>query len=107
MDMQSYPLEIAGVLRSKEHSWSDSLELKVMRNANLQLIDNARDIVVYETKTDSLGNFTLVVPHYSKYKIRVLGDHFEEHVVSLEIPKHRRAHGRHQIVIVKDAFRPD
>ena len=107
MDLQTYPLEIVGVLKSKDHSWSDSLDLKVMKNATLQLIDNVRDITVYETRSDSLGNFTLRVPHYSKFRIRVLGENFEEHVVSLEIPKHRRAHGRNEIVIVKDAFKPE
>lgn len=107
INIQSYPLSIEGTLKFKPQSWSDSLDLEVMPNATLQLIDNVRNIAVYETKTDSTGAFTLMVPHFSRYKIRVVGDEYDEHVVSLEIPKHRRSQGRHEIVIVKDAFRPD
>lgn len=107
IDLQTYPLSIEGTLKLKQKSWSDSLDLEVMPNATLQLIDNVTNIAVFETKTDSAGAFKLTVPHFSRYKIRVLGEHYEEHVVSLEIPKHRRIPGRHEIVIVKDAFRPE
>ena len=105
MELQRYPLEINGVIKSKEHSWNDSLDLKIMPNAKLYLVDNVRDITVFEGTSDSLGNFSIVVPHYSKYKIKVVGENLVEHIVSLEIPKHRRAQGNHEIVIVKDLFK--
>lgn len=105
MELQRYPLEINGVIKSKEHSWNDSLDLKIMPNARLYLVDNVRDITVFEGTSDSLGNFSIVVPHYSKYKIKVVGENLVEHIVSLEIPKHRRAQGNHEIVIVKDLFK--
>lgn len=107
MDLQRYPLEVNGVLKFKEHSWSDSLDLKIMPNAKLYLVDHVRDITVFEGTTDSLGNFTVVVPHHSKYKIRVIGEGLGENIVSLEIPKHRRTQGDHEIVVVKDLFKED
>lgn len=107
MDLQIYPLEINGILKFKEHSWSDSLDLKVMRNAKLYLIDNVRNMSVYESTSDSLGNFAIVIPYYSKYKIKVIAEDEEENIVSLEIPKHRKTQGDHEIVVVKDAFKED
>jgi tetratricopeptide (TPR) repeat protein len=105
MDLQSYPLEINGVMKFKEHSWVDSLDLKIMPNAKIQLIDNVRNITVQESVCDDSGNFSIVIPYYSKYKIRVVSEDKDENIVSLEIPKHRKANGRHEIVIVKDAFK--
>jgi hypothetical protein len=105
MDLQTYPLEINGVMKFKEHSWVDSVDLKVMPNAKIHLIDNVRNITVQESTCDDSGNFFLVIPYYSKYKIRVVSEDKDENIVSLEIPKHRKANGRHEIVIVKDAFK--
>ena len=105
MDLQSYPLEINGVMKFKEHSWVDSVDLKIMPNAKIQLIDNVRNVTVQESVCDDSGNFSIVIPYHSKYKIRVVSEDNDENIVSLEIPKHRKANGRHEIVIVKDAFK--
>jgi hypothetical protein len=105
MDLQTYPLEINGVMKFKEHSWTDSLELKLMPNAKIQLIDNVRNITVQETTCDDAGNFSLIIGYFSKYKIRVMSEDNEENIVSLEIPKYRKANGRHEIVVVKDVFK--
>ncbi|HZB12739.1 MAG TPA: hypothetical protein VE467_06920, partial [Chryseolinea sp.] len=105
MDLQSYPLEINGVMKFKEHSWVDSVDLKIMPNAKIQLIDNVRNVTVQESVCDDSGNFSIVIPYHSKYKIRVVSEDKDENIVSLEIPKHRKANGRHEIVIVKDAFK--
>ena len=105
MDLQTYPLEINGVMKLKEHSWTDSVELKLMPNAKIHLIDNVRNITVQESTCDDSGNFSIIIPYYSKYKIRVVGEDKDENIVSLEIPKHRKANGRHEIVVVKDAFK--
>ncbi len=105
MDLQTYPLKISGLLRFKEHSWSDSLELKIMPNAKVFLIDNIRNVTVHESSSDADGNFSIVIPYFSKYKIRVIGEDNDENIVSLEIPKHRRLFNQHEIVIVKDAFK--
>ena len=105
MDVQTYPLVISGLLRFKQFSWSDSSTLKPLANAKLFLVDNLRNVLVYENESDSSGNFSLEVPYFSQYKIRVVGQDNEENIVSLEIPKHRKAEGRHEIVVVKDPFK--
>jgi hypothetical protein len=105
MDLQTYPLEITGVMKFKEHSWSDTLELVSMPNARIYVIDNDRNVTVQETISDERGNFSIVIPYHSKYKIRVVGEDKDENIVSLEIPKHRKANDRHEIVVVKDAFK--
>ena len=33
-----------------------------------------------------LGNFSLTIPYYSKYKIKVVSEDKDENIVSLEIP---------------------
>ena len=105
MDLQTYPLEINGVMKYKEHSWMDSVDLKLMPNAKIQLIDNTRNITVQESTCNDAGNFSLTIPYYSKYKIKVVSEDNDENIVSLEIPKRRKSHGRHEIVIVKDPFK--
>jgi tetratricopeptide (TPR) repeat protein len=105
MDLQTYPLQISGLIRFKEHSWSDSLDLKIMPHARVSLIDNIRNVTVHESNSDAEGNFSIVIPYFSKYRIRVVGEDNDENIVSLEIPKHRRSYNQHEIVVVKDAFK--
>ena len=105
MDLQTYPLEINGVLKSKEHNWSDSASLKIMPFATAFLIDNDRNLTVYESNCDADGNFQIVIPYYGKYKLRVVGQDGEENIVSLEIPKYKKELSRHEIVVVKDLFK--
>jgi hypothetical protein len=105
IDLQTYPLTISGLIRFKEHNWSDSSELKPLVNAKIYLTDNIRDVVVHESISDDSGNFSLAIPYFSKYRIRVVGADRDEHVVSLDITKHRKIDSKHEIVIVKDAFR--
>jgi tetratricopeptide (TPR) repeat protein len=106
MDLQAYPLEITGLMRYKEHNWSDSSELKILADAKIYLIDHIRNITVFECSTDRNGNFSIVVPRFSKYGIRVVSADREENFVSLDIPKHKKLLSRHEIVVVKDAFKP-
>lgn len=105
MDLQTYPLEINGVMKSKEHNWSDSVSLKIMPYATVFLIDNERNLAVYESSCDADGNFHIVIPYYGKYKLRVVGQDGEENIVSLEIPKYKKELSSHEIVVVKDLFK--
>jgi WD40-like Beta Propeller Repeat len=105
MDLQTYPLEINGVMKSKEHNWSDSASLKIMPFATVFLIDNDRNLTVHENSCDADGNFQIIIPYYGKYKLRVVGQDGEENIVSLEIPKFKRELSRHEIVVVKDLFK--
>ena len=105
MDLQTYPLEIKGLIKHKEHNWSDSSDLQLLPHAKLYLIDNIRNVVVHESSSDADGNFSIIIPYFSKYKIRVIGADNDENIVSLEIPKHRKSYSQYEIVIVKDAFK--
>jgi len=103
IDMQVYPLAIEGVIRYKEIGWADSVA-KELRNATLILIDNRKGTAVYETFSDSVGNFVLHIPYFSQYKIKVIEENKNESIVSLEVPKHTRKVEKHDIVVVRDVF---
>ncbi|HEY9049161.1 MAG TPA: tetratricopeptide repeat protein [Ohtaekwangia sp.] len=104
MDLQTYPVTIAGVVKLKEHAWSDSSALTAMPHTKVYLVDNLRNTTVSENVTDSKGNFSVIVPYFSEYIIRVVGDNGKESAVVLEIPKHKRQVSAHEIVFVKDTF---
>lgn len=105
VDLQAYPLDVSGVIRVREHSWSDSSELKPFANARMFLYDNLHEAIVQESVSDGDGNFTITIPHFSSYTMRVTGPENDkhEHIVSFEIPRYRNTHDvKHEIVIVKD-----
>jgi hypothetical protein len=104
MDLQTYPLVIEGVIKFKEHNWTDSSEIKLLPHAKLMLIDNLRNVTVHQSVSDADGNFTIQIPYFSKYKISITSADNEENMVSLEIPKHRKSDSKHEIVVVKDPF---
>jgi tetratricopeptide (TPR) repeat protein len=105
MDLQTYPLELRGVMKFKEHNLSDSADVHIMPNAQVSLIDNERNLTVFQNTCDASGNFRIVIPYYGKYKLRVIGEDKDENIVSLEIPKFKKEHGNHEIVVVKDLFK--
>jgi tetratricopeptide (TPR) repeat protein len=108
MDLQPYPLVINGTLRYKEHNWNDSSVLKSFGNAKLFVIDAIRNVVVFEQTTDKDGKFSITIPHFSMYKIRVIGEDQHENIVSLVLPKYLKEQSDHDIVVIKDAFKvPD
>lgn len=108
MDLQPYPLVIHGTLRFKEHSWNDSSTLKNFGSAKLYVIDAIKNVVVFEQTTDKNGRFSITIPHFSMYKIRVIGEDQHENLVSLVLPKYLKEQSDHDIVVVKDAFKvPD
>lgn len=104
MDLQPYPLTITGVIKFKEHAWSAGTELKVLPRGKIFLIDNLRNVNVYEGRSDNNGKFSIVIPYFSKYFIRVVGEEGDEHKVSLEILKYKKELSDYEIVIIKDHF---
>ncbi len=104
MDLQTYPLTISGVLKFKEHTWSEDTELKTMPNGKISLVDDLRNVSVFECVSDAKGNFSIVIPYFSKYFIRIVGEGGDEHKASLEILKYRKELSAYEIVIVKDLF---
>jgi hypothetical protein len=60
---------------------------------------------VYESYTDSEGNFSIVIPYFSKYYIQIVDEEGHAHKASLELQKYRAETNVHEIVIVKDIFK--
>lgn len=104
MDLQTYPVTIAGVVKLKEHAWTDASAITAMPHTKIYLVDNLRNTTVFENVTDNNGNFSVVVPYFSEYVIRAVGADGKESVVVLEIPRHQRQVSAHEIVFVKDTF---
>lgn len=106
IDLQSYPFTIAGLLKYKEESWRDADELKVWPHAQLFLIDNLKGTVVQTVTSDASGGFTLTIPYFSQYRIKVLGEHeSEEAFVSLDLSRTRTGGNTYEMVVVKNNFK--
>ncbi len=107
IDLQSYPLVISGLLKYKEESWLDSTELKILPEARLSLIDNIKNVTVDSVTSDSDGKFSLAIPYFSQYLIKVVSSNKKEEVfVSLDLSK-RRSSGNYEIVVVRNVFKFD
>lgn len=106
IDLQKFPLTITGLIKFKEHAWSDSSELTKMPNVKVYLIDNLRNATIYEGASDATGNFSVVIPYFSKYIIRVVSEDGEENRAVLEIPKHQKDLSAYEVVMVRDIFNP-
>lgn len=104
MDLQTYPFQMTGVLKFKDHTWSDTLDIHVWSNAELSLIDTWQNTEVEKTTSGEDGTFTLTIPYFSRYHIRVVDDKGHEHKASLELEKYRTEAFRYEIVVVKDLF---
>jgi hypothetical protein len=105
MDLQTYPFTITGVIKFKEHTWSDESTIQVWSKVKVYLMDSWLGIGVYENHTDSEGNFSIVIPYFSKYYIQIVDEEGHEHKASLELQKYRTETNVHEIVIVKDIFK--
>jgi hypothetical protein len=103
MDIQSYPFTITGVIKYKEHTWSDESAILPWPNIQVLLIDSRLGLGVAESITDDDGNFSITIPYFSKYYIQVI-DNGRELKASLEIPKQAAETYEHEIVLVKDVF---
>lgn len=105
MDMQTYPFEITGVIKQMDHTWNkDSVEIRTLTNAKILLVDNVRNLTVQETNSNESGEFSLKIPYFSKYAVRVVDADGVESIVVFEIPRQRKESTVHEIVIVKDIF---
>ena len=103
-DLQTYPFTISGVLRVKDHAWSDPSTIQVWSDQQVALIDSQRNKVIVETTTDSSGNFSITIPYLSRYFIQIIDKSGTMHKVSLDIQKHKTDATEHEIVIVKDMY---
>jgi len=104
IDLQSYPLTINGTISYNDPDWAKPDSLLVLPKAKLELIDHLRGLHITETTTDSQGAFTLEIPYSSKYKLKVISSRVGQPTVSLEIPKNKKQHLDHQIVVIKEKY---
>jgi len=104
MDMQTYPFTITGMLKEMDHSWSASSQVSIMPNARIILMDNIRNIVVQETTSNAKGIFSVSIPYFSEYGIRIVDADGVENIASFEIPRQRHSTAMHEIVLIKDIF---
>ena len=95
---------ISGVLKAREFSVTDSALIRILPRTRMYLVDHSREIIIDEVVTDERGFFRLTIPYFSQYKIKVKDDSGNESVVSLQIPRQKKADDTHEIVVVKDAF---
>lgn len=102
VDLQSYPLLISGIVKYNNPNWSDAARLEVLPHAQLKLIDNFKETIVYETYTNLKGEFSISIPYSSMFKIQVMQEKVGQPVVGLEIPKNRKSYTAHEIVVIKE-----
>lgn len=102
---QAYPLTIRGSIKFREASVRDTALLQRLPDATLLLIDVTRDVIVDKGVSDSTGRFSMTVPYFGKYAMRVTDRDGIETVVSLNIPKYSQLNSHYQVVVIKDALR--
>jgi len=105
IDIQTFPLSIECIVKYKEDGWNEANDLKILPRAQLMLIDNRNNRVVQSTVADANGKFTLTIPYFSQYKIKVVSEVAGNPVlVSLDISKSRNAGNQFEIVVVKNKY---
>ncbi len=104
MDLQQYPITITGVMKFKEHTWSEQSAIHPWPNVKFYLIDSRNGKSVFEGVTGEGGRFSITIPYFSKYFLQIVDLSGNEHKASLEIAKYRSEISNHEIVVVKDIF---
>ena len=104
MDLQQYPITIAGVMKFKEHTWSEQTTIQPWPNVKFFLVDSRHGKTVSEGMTGAGGSFSITIPYFSKYFLQIVDPSGNEHKASLEIAKYRSEISSHEIVVVKDMF---
>jgi tetratricopeptide (TPR) repeat protein len=104
MDLQQYPITITGVMKFKEHTWSEQSAIQPWPNVKFYLIDSRHGNSVFEGVTGAGGRFSITIPYFSKYFLQIVDPSGNEHKASLEIAKYRSEISNHEIVVVKDIF---
>ncbi len=105
MDLQTYPFVITGVLKYRDHIWTDQSTIQAWYNTKVSLFDSWQGTSIYENTTDADGNFSITIPYFSKFYIQIIDENGDVYKASLEIQKYRAETNVHEIVIVKDIFK--
>lgn len=104
MDLQTYPFQMTGTLKFKEHTWSDTLDIHQWPNVKLTLVDTWQSTELQQTASGPDGTFSLTIPYFSRFHILVTDEKGHQHKASLELEKFRTEAFRYEIVVVKDLF---
>lgn len=102
MDLQTYPFQLSGVLKFKEHMSSDSIDIHPWANVKMTLVDTWQNIALTESVSGEDGSFKIRVPYFSRYHIVVTDEKGNEHKASLELEKFRTESIQYEIVVVKE-----
>jgi tetratricopeptide (TPR) repeat protein len=104
MDLQTYPFTITGIIKFKEHNWSDQSEIRSWPNVSFALIDSQNGNTVFQGTSGPEGQFSLTIPYFSRYYIQIFDEGGKAHKASLELQKYRTETHVHEIVVVKDIY---
>lgn len=101
MDFRAYPFDITGIVKMRDRHSTDTLEETVMASVAIELVDHARKQVITKTRADEKGKFSLSIPYFSKYMLRILYKDDEEYIVSLEINRESSTNSDYEIMVIK------
>lgn len=102
IDLQKYPLTITGLLKLKNLD----AEPVLLPNTTFEVVDNNTKEVVYTSRSDENGGFSIDIPYASQFFIRLQMGDADPLVVSLEIPKNKDKQANHEIVVVSSRYIP-
>lgn len=103
MDFRAYPFDITGKITLRNTATSDSSRNQPLTNTKIELVDFVRSRVIFQTVTDARGGFTLSIPYFSKYVVRLTDDEHTEYIISLEIDRESSKNSDYEIVVIKQS----
>jgi len=104
MDFRTYPFDISGIIKLRDNNNIDTLHLGLMTDTKIELVDYDRNQVIERTQTDGEGKFSVSIPWFSRYVLRLSGHDNEEYIVSLEINRESSENSTYEIAVVKQSF---
>jgi hypothetical protein len=104
MDFRAYPFDITGIIKVRDSNGADTLNNNPMTRAKIELVDYGRNQVVARTQTDGQGKFSVSIPYFSKYVLRLFDNENVEYIVSLEINRESSKNSDYEIVVIKQSL---
>lgn len=104
MDFRTYPFDISGIIKLRYNNNIDTLHRSLMTDTKIELVDYDRNQIIERTQTNGEGKFSVSIPWFSKYVLRLSDHDNQEYIVSLEINKESSENSSYEIVVVKQSF---
>jgi hypothetical protein len=104
MDFRTYPFDITGIIKVRDSNSADTLDNIPMTRAKIELVDYGRNQVIARTQTDGEGKFSVSIPYFSKYVLRLFDHEKVEYIVSLEINRESSKNSDYEVVVIKQSF---